>query len=384
MKKVCAISTVEVTLDSFVIPAMKELKKQGADVTLVCSMNEKFMERNKEFKCVNINMKRGIDIVGSIKAITAFYKLFKREKFDAIQYATPNASLYASIAGQLAKIPVRIYCQWGIRYVGLSGFSRKIFKFIEKTTIKNSTAVRSASPKNREFAIGEGLVASSKIKVYGLGGTVGVDLDEYKIENKAAFAAQIKEKYNIPQEAFLFGFVGRMNRDKGVNELLCAFKELEAANTYLMLVGGIDSANPIDADLLQYAKENDRVILTGEVPSDEVVNYLSAFDILVQPTYREGFGKVLQEAMAMMVPVITTDVLGASEVIEDNISGVLVPAKNVDTLSQEMNALMLDKKRLEEFAAEGRKRVEKYFARPIMLKYILDDYKELLDIKETF
>ena len=383
MKKVCAITTVTLTLDAFVVEPMRLLQGQGVDVTLASTMTEDFINRNKDFKCVNIPMKRGIDPIGLIKSIYAFYKFFKKEKFDVIQYSTPNASLYASIAGRLARVPVRMYCQWGIRYVGLEGLSRKIFKFLEKITIKNSTTVRPVSFKNRQFGIDEGLYKPEKAKVWGIGGTIGVDLNDYLLENKGSFCKEIREKYNIPTDAMVFGFVGRLNRDKGITELLTAFKEIEKDNVYLALVGGWDLGNPVSQDLREYAERSDKIVLCGSVPFEDVPKHLAAFDILVHPTYREGFGKVIQEAMAMETAVITTDIPGPSEVIENEISGILVPVKNAEALAKEMLALSEDQERRTLYAKEGRKRAEKYFARPIMLNNILEDYKEILGICEV-
>ena len=381
MKKVCAITTVTLTLDAFVVEPMRLLQRQGVDVTLASTMTQDFTDRHKEFKCVNIPMKRGIDPVGFVKSVYAFYKLFKKEKFDVIQYSTPNASLYASIAGRLAKVPVRMYCQWGLRYVGLEGISRKIFKFLEKITCRLSTHVRAQSPKNMNFAIAQGLCKAKKISVLGIGGTIGVDLKDYPLDKKQDFCREIREKYNIPEDATVFGFVGRLNRDKGINELLTAFKDIENKENFLFLVGNWDEENPVKSALKEYAQTSKNIVLSGAVGVNEVPKYLAAFDILVHPTYREGFGKVIQEAMAMETAVITTDIPGPSEVIENEISGVLVPAKNTEALTKEMLALSKDRERISLYAKQGRKRAEKYFARPIMLKNILEDYKELLEIE---
>ena len=116
----------------------------------------------------------------------------------------------------------------------------------------------------------------------------------------------------------------------------------------------------------------------GLVKGAEVCRYMSAMDILIHPTYREGFGMVLQEALAMGVPIITTDVPGPSEVIEENVCGWLVPAQNAEILQEKMRALMNDTKTREQFAEEGRKRVETYFERSVMINNILADMSEIV------
>lgn len=380
--KICALTTISKTMDWFVVDSMRNLAKNGYDVTLVCDMDDGFIERNSDFaKCVPVKMSRGIDFKGAVNGIKTFYKIFKENKFDIIQYSTPNAALYASIAGMFAKIPVRVYGQWGIRYVTFKGVKKFVFKTLEKITCIFSTDVRAQSYKNRLFAINEGLCKEKKISVIGIGGTIGVDFNEFDINKRDEYRKQIRETYNILDDDFVFGFVGRLNVDKGINELIEAFKDIE--NAKLMLVGMIDDNYGPSKRNLAFAKSSPNIIITGNVPPSEVPKYISCFDVLVHPTYREGFGKVLQESMAMCTPIITTDVPGPSEVIENDISGILVPAKDSISLKGEMLSLMEDIGRRERYVKSARARAEKYFQRHIMLQNILDEYNKILQIDKT-
>lgn len=381
-KKVYAITTISKTMDCFVLDSMKNLHEHGLEIGLICNMDDGFVKKNQDFaKCYPVKMERGIDPVGAIRAIICMYKIFKKEKCDAIQFTTPNASLYAALAGKLAGVKHRIYNQCGLRYVSFEGKKRMIFKMLETLTCSMATSVRAQSPKNMQFAIEEKLCPAEKISVIGIGGTIGADLMEYDISKKQEYRTKIRTDWGI-QDEFLFGYVGRINVDKGVNELLSAFYKLSPKypKVKLMLVGMIDDENPIEKELLNWAKESDSVILTGNVPGKDVCKHMAAFDILVHPTYREGFGKVLQEAMAMAVPIITTDVPGPSEVVENNISGKLVEVKNVQALYCEMESLMLDKERMLMYSENGRKRAEKYFDRNVMLNNIWLDYVEELNL----
>jgi len=380
-KKICALTTISKTMDWFVVDTMRAMAKEGFEVTLVCDMDEAFIERNSDFAtCIPVKMARGVDPVGAIRGIRAFLKIFKENKFDVIQYSTPNAALYASVAGWLCKIPRRVYCQWGIRYVTFGGLKRFIFKTLEKITCRFSTHVKGQSPKNRQFAIDEGLCKADKISVIGIGGTVGVDLNEFDISRKAQWRAEIREKYGVREDEFVYGYVGRLNVDKGVNELITAFRSMKGAK--LFLVGMLDDKYGPAPENLRFAEECPDIIMTGDVPPKEVCRHLAAMDILVHPTYREGFGKVIQEGIAMALPVITTDIPGPSEVIEDGISGVLVPAKDAEALAKEMTALREDKERMKLYSAGGRARAEKYFERSMMIGNIIADYKKLLGIED--
>lgn len=381
MKKICFVTTVSITLKSFVVETAKYLhEKCGYDVTLICDNDEEFASSLPEYiHYIPVPMSRGIDISGFASALK-FYKVFRKEKFDLVQYSTPNAACYASIASFLARVPIRLYAQWGIRYIGLSGLSRKIFKTIERMVCMLSTHIRAQSPKNMKFAIDEKLCKPEKISVVGIGGTIGVDLKECTSFDSSEVNKELRKKYKIPEDAFLYGYVGRINTDKGVNELVEAFKKLVTQkDAYLVLVGKLDDYNPITQENIEYVQENNRIILTGNVPRTDVYRHMAMFDCLVHPTYREGFGKVIQEAMGMKLPVITTNIPGPSEVIENNISGILCEVKNADDLAEKMIFLYENDDVRNSYAQAGLERAIKYFDRPIMLHNILIDMKNIIE-----
>ncbi len=379
--RICALTTVSKTMDMFMSHSMRHLSQNGYDITLVCSMDDGFAERNGDYaKCINLKMNRGANVKDLFGCTFKLFKLFRKEKFDVIYYATPNVSLYASVAGKLAGVKCRNYCQWGIRYVALSGLKRKVFRFVEKLTCSFSTSVRSASPMNMEFSIKEKVCKREKIGVIGIGGTVGVELDKCNSFDKTVARTEMRSRYGIPENAFVYGFVGRINVDKGINELVTAFKTVSASadNACLVLVGGLDDVNPISDENLSFAKSSEKVVLTGNVPADEIYKHMAMFDVLTHPSYREGFGKVLQEAMGVHVPIITTNIPGPSEVIENNVSGILCEVKNSDDLAEKMLMLYNDPELCAKFAEAGYERAATYFDRPIMLKNILDDVNKLV------
>ena len=382
--KICALTTVQKTMDWFVVDSMRNLSNNGYGVTLVCNMDEEFIVQNSDFAwCVDLKMTRGINLKNSVASIRALIKLFKREKFDIIYYVTPNVSLCASIAGVLAGVKLRVYSQCGLRYVSFTGAKRRIFKGLEKITCMLSTYIRAQSPMNMEFAVKEGLCKRDKISVVGIGGTIGVDLTLCDAFDKSKKREEIKKQYNIPQDAFVFGYVGRINTDKGIYELLSAFEKLETDNTYLMLIGMMDSMDLKTRQLVERAKENPKIIFTGDIPKDKVYEYMSAFDVMVHPTYREGFGKVLQEAMGMSIPIITTNVPGPCEVIEHGKSGVLVEAYDIEDLAEKMLYVYNNPELRQNLSEIGRKRAETYFDRPIMLRNILCDMNKIVGISEV-
>ena len=378
--KICALTTISKTMDWFVVDNMRNLANNGYEVTLICNMEQGFRERNADYAtCINIPMKRGVCVKDLMTMPFKLKRIFKQNNFDIIFYTSPNVSLYSGLAGKSAGVKNRVYCQYGLRYISCKGVKRELFKAVEKISCSLATTVRSASPKNRQTAIEAGLCDEDKIKVLGIGGTVGVDLKGCDKINKPEVRKTLRKKYNIPESDFLFGFVGRINADKGINELIEAFLKLseERSDISLCLVGMLDDTNKVSDETLKKARENDKIFFTGNVPPEQVYSHLAMFDVLVHPTYREGFGKVLQEAMGMSVPILTTDVIGASEVVEKDISGLLVKPADVEDLKRGMERLLSDEALRDSLAKNGRARAAKYFDRPIMLANILEDLNSI-------
>lgn len=381
MKKVCMITTVSLTLKVFVVETAKYLHKQcGYDVTLICDNDEEFKKSLPNYiHYIPVHMARGVDITG-VKSIVDFIKVFREEKFDMVQYSTPNAACYASIAAKIAKVPVRLYCQWGIRYVGMSGISRKIFKAIEKLVCRNSTDIRAVSPMNKAFAVSEGLYPEEKAVVVGKGGTIGVDMKRYDISKKADYRSAIRKQYGISNEAFVYGFAGRVSADKGCTELMTAFRKIAESepDAKLLIVGPMEDGCGVPAEILEWARKSKQVVMTGMVDGSKMNEYYSAMDVLVHPTYREGFGMVLQEAGALGIAMITTKIPGASEVMEEGISCLLVEPKNISELESAMKKLITDREYSKKIGQAAYERTKQYYDRPIMLENQKADYEELL------
>lgn len=377
LKKICFCTTISSTLETFVLPTARALYDTNKyKIYFISTPNKEFENKLPDYiTFIPINMKRGIDL-SALKSIFLLYKNFKSYHFDIVQYSTPNASLYASIASKYAKIPIRLYAQWGIRYVGFSGVKRKVFKFIEKIICENSTNIRAVSKMNMDFSIKEKLYDIEKVKILGNGGTIGVSLDEFHYEDKERYRKEIRDIYNLNNE-FLFGFVGRLSKDKGANELLECLKKLNNKNIKLMCIGPEEENETINKDLLQWAKNSKRVIFTGFIPHHMLERYYATLDCLIHPTYREGFGMALQEAGAMGCPIITTDIPGASEVMENKVSCLLAKPKDVESLYNCMNKLIIDFESRKKIGKAARIRVLELFERNIMIQNQIEDYENL-------
>ena len=384
-KRICICTTLWSSINNWIIPFLNDYNKRGIDVTIVCNMDNEYEQGlKKSYPFIHthkIDFPRGIDAMGSIKSIWSLYRFFKREKFDLVQYSTPNASMYGAVAAKMAKVPVRLYCQWGMVYVTMTGFKRRIFENIERMICRFSTQIQPDSYGNLNFCRENGLYDENKSCVIWNGSAKGIDLDAYNIEKKDEYSTEIKTQYNIPQDAPVIGFVGRLGREKGCHELFKAFqnvkKEFPAAK--LLFVGPIEKKETMEPDMLEYFETCNDIIKTDRV--DHVEKYISAMDVYVLPSYREGFGMGVVEASAMGVPVVVTQYPGPSSAMEEGVTGYSVPVKDVKQLTEYILQFLRDPEMAKRMGMQGREWVETRFDRKIFIQKYMENRMKLLNLK---
>jgi len=383
VKKICFITTIPLTLDTFVLKtAMYLHENTDWDISFICDFDDKFADKLPDYiHYFPVKMDRGVSLSG-FKAILKMKGIFKREKFDLIQYSTPNASLYASVAGWLTKIPVRLYCQWGMVYIGFEGLKRSVFKLEEKLVCSLSTWIEPDSHSNLKFAHKEKLYPQQKGSVVWNGSACGVDLKKFDVSKKMDYRDCIRKELGLSEKCFVYGFVGRITRDKGINELFSAFRQLSESNedVYLMMVGPTENDATVEVDLFEWAKKSERVIFIGY--TNVVEKYLSAMDTFVLPSYREGFGMGVVEAEAMSVPVIVTNIPGPTDAMIDGETGLVIEKKNAEMLLRAMETLYRDKEKVATYGERAQRYVAETFEQEKMFSYILLDRKRLMQSKE--
>lgn len=369
---ICFVTTTPITLSAFVMPTAEHLASEGGfEVTLVSNESSALsVKPGSNISLHSVPMTRGIGLDGP-RAIWHLWRLFRREHFDIIQYSTPNASLYTAIAAAMAGSRVRVYAQWGVRYVAFTGLKRHLFKLIEWLICTLSTDVEPDSFGNLAFAIREGLYPAAKGHVHWNGSAAGVDLEEFDLAQKRTWRLATRERLGIDPDSFVLGFVGRLNRDKGGNELLTAARDLldSGYDLRLVLVGTIEEGE-LDRSLLTWAFSEPRIISTGH--SARVPEYMAAIDALALPSYREGFGSVVIEAEAMGIPVIVTDIPGPLDAIEPNVTGLVIPARDAGRLRDAIRTLADDTRLRQQMGRRGVEFAATHFQRPVLLRKILE------------
>lgn len=374
MNKICYILTVPVTVRAFFIPQLKYLSENGFDVSVICSSDDSLQsELGEKIHFIPVDMPRGLSIFKSISVIRKLIKIFKQESFSFIQYSTPNAALYGAIAAKICRVKIRNYHLMGFRYLGAKGILKVILKFLEKITCRLSSSIECVSRSNLELGVAEGIFAKNKATVVWNGSTGGIDLDRFSIENRTEWRNEIRNKLGYSKNDFIYGFVGRITKDKGIDELLEAFLN-SAHNAKLLMVGEFENEQELNQELLSNAKSNNQIKFVGAV--NDVEKYFAAIDMLVLPSYREGFGNVVIESAAMGTPAIVSDIPGPRDAVIPNKTAILVPPNN--TMALENIFSTVSKETIKSLGKEAADFSKNNFDQNILNKYILERKNYLL------
>lgn len=328
------ITTVPMSL-SFFKGQIGKLSKDF-DITLISSPDEELEQiaHSENVKYSAISMKRDISIIDDIVSLLKFLWLFIIQRPDVIHCNTPKGSLLGLITGYLTRVPVRIYYLHGLRYEGATGKKRQLLVVLEKLNCFCATHIIAVSHGIKQKVQDE--LTSKKVSVIHNGSANGMPVEEFLIENYDDYA--IRESYGITKQDFVFGFVGRLVADKGINELVHAFNMLEQKNIKLIMVGRYEpELDPLSQETQNIIKTNPNIIEVGF--QKDVKKFLTIMDLFVSPSYREGFGLSVLEANLMKVPVLVTSITGYSEIVQEGKNGFFVDPKDTLTLFNKMKKI---------------------------------------------
>jgi len=262
--------------------------------------------------------------------------------------------------------------------MGQTGLKRVLMKSVEKLICSLSNHIVPISHEMIDFITSEGVTQRSKCQVMLNGSACGVDLERFDPTKWKNIRDEIRKKLNISDNDVVIGTVARLTGDKGINELVNAFKHIadDTEQVHLLLVGEQE-----EKDRLQPATEK---LIANYANIHKLgfqqnpISYYMAMDIFCLPTYREGFGEVNLEAQAMCLPVVSTNVIGPRESVEDGETGFLVEPRSSKALIEPLRKLVLDSELRKEMGSKGRRRVKKMFDRKEMIKAVIQHRLRLL------
>ena len=326
------------------------------------------------YHCVNIQ--RQISLVQDFKALWYLYRYFRTEKFDAVHSVTPKAGLLTSIAAFFARVPVRIHIYTGQVWANKTGFMRFLLKTMDRLISLFDNQILVDGEGQRQFLIQNKVVSEKNSKVLGSGSICGVNLERF---NPSVEVREEKRKeLGIDDSKTVFVFMGRLNHDKGVYELLSAFNRLafDRDDVYLLLFGH-DEENVSDTfSRYAYISNGENFCYYGATPEPQKM--LQAGDVFVLPTYREGFGSSVIEASALGLPVICSDAYGVMDAMVDDVTGLRCKVGDVESLYSAMVKLADDTNMQILLGQNGRNRVIKEFSGADVTKHWLQYYADVV------
>ena len=379
MEKLIRITTVPISIEKLLENQPKYFSK-FFDITIVSSDKSELEKLGKKqgVKTFCLPLTRKITPFKDIIAIFKLYFFLKRENPKIVHSHTPKAGFVGMTASFFAGVPIRMHTVAGLPLMERKFIKKKVLIFIEKLTYLFATNVYSNSKKLMEFILSKKFCSKRKIKTLANGSSNGIDTKYFSNNISLINKNKLLNTLKILKNDFVFCYVGRVVKDKGINELVSAFNELNLKNKNckLIIVGKIENEiNPVSKSTMGIIKKNKNILLTGF--KNDVRPYLSIGNCFVFPSYREGFPNVLMQAGAMDLPCIATNINGCNEIIQDNINGFLIPPKNIDALVKAMQKIM-DKKLIIKLSKNSRLMVKEKYDQKYFWKKLLIEYNNLV------
>lgn len=375
--KIIRATTVPQSLDVFCKGILKELSEKYEVIGL--SSPGEALERVSQregVRTIAVPMERHISLTKDLKSLFKMIRVFCKEKPLAVHSMTPKAGLLCMIAGWLTRVPVRIHTFTGLVWPTSTGIKRKVLMFTDKLTCACATHIIPEGEGVKNDLI-SGKITKKPLKVLGYGNVMGVDMDKC---SRRPDVIKIAEKLR-KEDCFTFLYVGRIVRDKGINELCSAFERLhnDHPETRLILVGPYeDMLDPISEMSRKIISENEAIEAVGAKCGDELLAYYASADCFVMPSYREGFPNTVLEAGAMGLPSIVTDINGSREIIKGGVNGMIVQPRDAGALYQAMQLMIrstIDRNRM---AGNARKMIADRFEQSFVRKCLYDYYDVIL------
>lgn len=371
------IVSTPITAKAFLVGHMRELLKFN-EVTLIANFTHKdkeyFTNNMPSLKLIDVGIPRKISLISDFLSLIKMIVILKTQKFDLVHSVTPKAGLIGSIAGKILGVNYRIHTFTGQVWCNEKGIYRLLLKFMDRLTARCVTHVLVDSSSQRDFLVDEGVVSIPQSRVLGSGSISGVDIARFSFDQRSR--SSIRNSLGLSDDHFVYLFLGRINRDKGILELLEAFSMVKQRNPRK------------DISLLAVGPDEDNLIKNQNICdviyvdyTDNPEQYFSVADVFCLPSHREGFGSVIIEAAAAKVPSIGSDIYGICDAIVDGYSGLLHNCMDSLDLALKMETLLLDVRLKGVLGGNARKRALSEFTSEKSTNDLVNFYTEITNAK---
>jgi len=374
-KKLIRISTIPVSLETLLKGQLKMLSEHY-EVVVVSSPGErmKVLEEREGVRTVSIPMERRISLVKDFMSLLRLIILFAKERPDMVHSITPKAGLLSMLAAWITRVPVRMHTFTGLVFPTATGKMQKLLIAMDRLTCFCATHINPEGEGVKRDLINYN-ITSKPLHVIANGNVNGIDLEYFDR------TPEVMEKaYSYKKEGtFTFCFVGRMVKDKGINELVHSFLRLYQDDTRvrLLLVGPFEKElDPVLPEVEEQILHHPGICFMGF--QSDVRPFLVASDALVFPSYREGFPNVVIQAGAMGIPAIVTDINGCNEIVLPDRNGMIIPTKNEQALYESMKYFASHLVEVEKMAANARPLIVSRYEQRMVWNALLAEYKSII------
>lgn len=380
MNKLVRVTTIPLSLEKL-LEGQLTFMNNHFEVIAVAAEKERLERYGRDNKVATfwVELTRAITPLTDVKAVFKLVSYLKEEKPLIIHSHTPKAGIISMLAGSIAGVPIRLHTVAGLPLLEVQGFKRTILDVVEKLTYRLAHRVYPNSFELQKLILQLGYADKSKLKVLGRGSSNGIDTSYFNPDLYSNLDRQgLRNEYGIPLNDLTFVFVGRLVKEKGIEELVHAFLEINAkhSSTSLLLVGPLEQElDPLSNSVLEEIKSNLKIFTTGY--QVDVRPFFAMADVLTFPSYREGFPNVVLQAGAMSLPAIVSNINGCNEIIQHGKNGLIVAAKSKEELVDAMSELMNNSTLRKQLVNGARSAITKDYERKHFWQILLKEYKEL-------
>jgi glycosyltransferase involved in cell wall biosynthesis len=380
-KKLIRITTVPISLKILLKDQLKFMNNYF-EVIGISSNEKELLEVNEieGIRTISLDMSREITPIKDFTSLIKMIIILLKEKPDIVHTHTPKAGIIGMVASWICRIPYRLHTVAGLPVMEAVGKKKKLLLLVEKLTYFCATNIYPNSIGLEDYILENKLTKKEKLKIIGYGSSNGIDTNYFqRTDEVIEKASELKIKFDL-ENKFVFSFVGRIVKDKGIDELLYAFNRLskEYENIKLLLIGKFeDDLDPISNESKNILDKNDFIINVGF--QNDIRPYLVASNCFVLPTYREGFPNVVLQSCSMELPCIVTNINGCNEIIQNNENGIIVEPKNQKELYRAMENFLDDNCLVKKLSSNTRLNIIEKYDRQQFFKYLLDEYNRILN-----
>ena len=378
MKKIIRITTVPISMKNLLKGQLRFMSHHFEVVGITSPGSEiQDIKDDEKIRVIEVNLTRSITPIKDLISLFKVYSVLEKEKPSIVHSHTPKAGTIGMIAAKLAKVPHRFHTIAGLPLVEAKGAKRKLLDVVEKITYACATKIYPNSFGLKDIILENKYTNERKLKVIANGSSNGIDTNHFSLKQlDEDHLLTLKNDLGINNDDLVFVFVGRLVKDKGINELINAFNKIDNAKVKLLLVGTFEhDLDPLDKQTIHEIEHNQNIISVGW--QTDVRPYFAISNVLAFPSYREGFPNVVMQAGALELPSIVTNINGCNEIITNDINGLIIPPKDEESLLKAMNKFKDQPEKILAMSKEARDIICKKYRREVIWDALLNEYRSL-------